>query len=126
MIRGSLLLAVVTASITCTQAFAWDGTNATTGSSVEIERGQLVRSGRTIEVYDSDQGYKEYDVDSTGALAERSRSRQQTPRRARALRLKWMTIELNDLLVRSHHPRPSMVASRSSPRSVMTPCRANS
>ena len=35
-----------------------------TGSSVEIERGQLVRSGRTIEVYDSTEGYKEYDVDS--------------------------------------------------------------
>lgn len=64
MIRGSVLLAVVTASITLTQAFAWDGTNTTTGSSVEIERGQLVRSGRTIEVYDSERGYKEYDVDS--------------------------------------------------------------
>ena len=45
-------------------AVAWDGTNTTTGSSVEIERGQLVRSGRTIEVYDSSEGYKEYDVDS--------------------------------------------------------------
>jgi len=45
-------------------AFAWDGTNSNTGSSVEIERGQLVRSGRTIEVYDSTEGYKEYDVDS--------------------------------------------------------------
>ncbi|MGY4465562.1 hypothetical protein ACVWWK_001244 [Bradyrhizobium sp. LB9.1b] len=64
MIRGSVLLAVVTASITLNQAFAWDGTNPTTGSSVEIERGQLVRSGRTIEVYDSERGYKEYDVDS--------------------------------------------------------------
>ncbi|MDE5465432.1 MULTISPECIES: DUF5334 family protein [unclassified Bradyrhizobium] len=55
---------VVTASITCTQAFAWDGTHATTGSSIEIERGQLIRSGRTIEVHDSERGYKEYDVDS--------------------------------------------------------------
>jgi hypothetical protein len=45
-------------------AVAWDGTNTTIGSSVEIERGQLVRSGRTIEVYDSSEGYKEYDVDS--------------------------------------------------------------
>lgn len=64
MMRRSFLLAVLTVSITVTQAFAWDGTNTTTGSSVEIERGQLVRSGRTIEVYDGDQGYKEYDVDS--------------------------------------------------------------
>jgi hypothetical protein len=45
-------------------AFAWDGTNTNTGSSIEIERGQLVRSGRTVEVYDSTEGYKEYDVDS--------------------------------------------------------------
>src|ERR1700731_2672806 len=45
-------------------AVAWDGTNTTTGTSVEIEHGQLVRSGRTIEVYDSSEGYKDYDVDS--------------------------------------------------------------
>lgn len=64
MIRRSLLLAVVTASITLTRALAWDGTNTTTGSSIEIERGQLGRPARTIEVYDSERGYKEYDVDS--------------------------------------------------------------
>ncbi|OKO73196.1 hypothetical protein AC630_29120 [Bradyrhizobium sp. AS23.2] len=58
------MLAHLTVSIASTQAFAWDGTNTTTGTSVEIERGQLVRSGRTIEVYDSERGYKEYDVDS--------------------------------------------------------------
>jgi hypothetical protein len=57
------LLALLTVSGADTQASAWDGTNTTTGSSVEIERGQLVRSGRTIEVYDSERGYKEYDVD---------------------------------------------------------------
>jgi len=45
-------------------AVAWDGTNSNTGSSVEIDRGQLVRSGRSIEVYDSTEGYKEYDIDS--------------------------------------------------------------
>jgi hypothetical protein len=45
-------------------AVAWDGTNTTTGSSVEIEQGQLVRSGQTIDVYDSSEGHKQYDVDS--------------------------------------------------------------
>jgi hypothetical protein len=45
-------------------AFAWDGTNSNTGSTVETEREQLVRSGRTIEVYDGIEGYKDYDVDS--------------------------------------------------------------
>jgi hypothetical protein len=52
-------------SLACSSpAFAWDGTNSNTGSSVEIERGQLVRPGRTVEVYDGTEGYKEYDVDS--------------------------------------------------------------
>ncbi|MGY3472484.1 DUF5334 family protein [Bradyrhizobium ottawaense] len=64
MIHRSFLLAVAAASITLAEAAAWDGTNTTTGSSIEIERGQLVRSGRTIEVYDSEHGYKQYDVDS--------------------------------------------------------------
>lgn len=64
MVRPTLLLALLIVSVACTQAFAWDGTNTTTGTTVEIERGQLVRSGRTIEVYDSERGYKDYDVDS--------------------------------------------------------------
>jgi hypothetical protein len=55
------LLALLAA---CNLATAWDGTNASTGSNVEIDRGQLVRSGETIEVYDSSAGYKSYDVDS--------------------------------------------------------------
>lgn len=64
MLRRTFLLVLMTAAVAGSQAFAWDGTNTTTGSSVEIERGQLVRSGRTIEVYDSERGYREYDVDS--------------------------------------------------------------
>jgi hypothetical protein len=35
---------------------------------IEIERGQLVRRGRTIEVYDVNSGsYRDYDVDSIRA-----------------------------------------------------------
>jgi hypothetical protein len=64
MIVQKTLIAVLVVLGGCDLAVAWDGTNTTTGSSVEIERGQLVRSGRTIEVYDSSEGYKEYDVDS--------------------------------------------------------------
>ncbi|WP_029586376.1 DUF5334 family protein [Bradyrhizobium sp. URHD0069] len=63
IVRKALIAAVVVLG-GYDLAVAWDGTNTTTGSSVEIERGQLVRSGRTIEVYDSIEGYKEYDVDS--------------------------------------------------------------
>ncbi|WP_247435318.1 hypothetical protein [Bradyrhizobium sp. 139] len=50
MMLRSMLLVVMTASLVGTQALAWDGTNTTSGSSIEIERGQLVRSGRTMEV----------------------------------------------------------------------------
>ncbi|MGY4413194.1 hypothetical protein ACVWW4_004930 [Bradyrhizobium sp. LB7.1] len=64
MTSRTFLLAGFIAVFGNTQVFAWDGTNTTTGSSIEIERGQLVRSGRTIEVYDGERGYKEYDVDS--------------------------------------------------------------
>jgi hypothetical protein len=45
-------------------AAAWDGENTETGSSVEIEKGQLVREGRTVEYYDYEKGeYREMDVD---------------------------------------------------------------
>jgi len=37
-------------------SYAWDGTDATTGESVEIERGTLVRSGRDIEYINNDTG----------------------------------------------------------------------
>ena len=58
------LVAAFALLATCSLATAWDGTNAGTGSSVEIDSGQLVRSGETIEVYDSSEGSKTYDVDS--------------------------------------------------------------
>jgi hypothetical protein len=58
-------LAIALAVLGCYDpAVAWDGTNTATGSSVEIERGQLVRSGQTIDVYDSSEGYKQYEVES--------------------------------------------------------------
>jgi hypothetical protein len=46
-------------------ALAWEGTTTNTGASVEIEQGQLVRSGQTIEVNDNTEGaYKDYDIDN--------------------------------------------------------------
>ena len=45
-------------------AAAWDGENTDTGAPVEIEKGQLVREGRTVEYYDYEKGeYREMDVD---------------------------------------------------------------
>lgn len=64
MIMPKALIAAFALLATRSLATAWDGTNAGTGSSVEIDSGQLVRSGETIEVYDSSEGSKTYDVDS--------------------------------------------------------------
>jgi len=46
-------------------AFAWDGVDGESGGAVEIERGNLVRSGETIEIYDHEAGeYRDVDVES--------------------------------------------------------------
>ena len=46
-------------------AIAWDGYDYDKGSHVEIEKGNLVREGQDIEIYDySGGGYK--DVEVTG------------------------------------------------------------
>ncbi|RVG58500.1 hypothetical protein CN175_15970 [Sinorhizobium meliloti] len=44
---------------------AWDGVDNATGSSVEIGKGNLVRPGRDIEIYDSGAGgYRDVEVQS--------------------------------------------------------------
>ncbi len=44
---------------------AWDGYDYENGTSVEIEKGNLVRPGQEIEFYDYDKGeYRYGDVDS--------------------------------------------------------------
>ena len=46
-------------------SFAWDGTDTETGQSVEIGKGNLVRPGRDIEVYDYGAGeYRDVTVES--------------------------------------------------------------
>ncbi len=57
-----------------TVSLAWDGYDYSTGNYVEIEKGNLVRSGRDIEIYDYDTG--EYhdvhvnDIDRYGSTVE--------------------------------------------------------
>jgi hypothetical protein len=46
-------------------AVAWDGVDSGTGGSVEIGKGNFVRSGSSIEVYDHNAGeYRNVDVQS--------------------------------------------------------------
>lgn len=42
--------------LSCVPAMAWDGFDSDSGSSVEIEQGNLVRSGQTIEYFDHSTG----------------------------------------------------------------------
>jgi hypothetical protein len=53
----------VTMSLLPQAALAWDGTDAD-GNSVEIESGNLVRSGEDIEIYHSERGLGTYSVES--------------------------------------------------------------
>lgn len=45
-------------------AHAWDGFDWGSGSFVEVQKGELVREGETIEIYEYGEGYKEVDVES--------------------------------------------------------------
>lgn len=46
-------------------AFAWDGYDYEKGAHVEIDRGNLVRTGEEIEIYDYSEGeYKTVEVES--------------------------------------------------------------
>ncbi len=53
-------------------AFAWDGYDYEKGTYVEIEKGQLVRSGRKIEFFDYEKGeYRSGDVEAIRRLGSR-------------------------------------------------------
>lgn len=60
-----LLVLLALAILPPSQVGAWDGVDSESGGSVEIGKGNLVRSGRTIEVYDTDAGeYRDVEVQS--------------------------------------------------------------
>ncbi len=67
-------LAVFLLLLMPTVSFAWDGFDYEAGNFVEIEKGNLVRSGRDIEIYDYNTG--EYhdvhvnDIDRHGSTVE--------------------------------------------------------
>lgn len=56
---------LIMAILFVTNLFSWNGYDYNEGSYVEIEKGNLVRSGREIEYYDYKDGeYKSAEVDS--------------------------------------------------------------
>jgi hypothetical protein len=69
-ITASVTFALVL--MTSAPALSWDGRDSDSGTEITIERGNLVRSGNTIEIYE-DGDYKEVDVqsiDSYGGTTE--------------------------------------------------------
>ena len=66
-----LALAII---VTSSGVGAWEGYDWETGNYIEIQEGNLVRSGEKIEIYDWDSGeYKNVevqDVDSYGSTTE--------------------------------------------------------
>ncbi len=65
---------VIAFLLSASPSLAWDGTDAETGGSVEIEKGNLVRSGLDIEVYDHESGeYRDVtvqDINRYGSTVE--------------------------------------------------------
>ncbi len=62
-LRALLAAAAVFCSVL--PAFSWDGVDSSSGADVEIGKGNLVRPGRNIEVYDYGSGeYRDVEVQS--------------------------------------------------------------
>ena len=64
-VTGMIKLLFIVAMLFATPCMAWDGYDYDKGNFIEIEKGNLVRRGRTIEIYDYDDGqYKDVEVES--------------------------------------------------------------
>ena len=67
------ILASLALCVSSSVAMGWDGYDLETGTFVEIERGNLVREGREIEVHEYGEGYKQFQVEAineTGSSVE--------------------------------------------------------
>ena len=64
-VTAMIKLLVITTILFATPCMAQDGYDYDKGNFIEIEGGNLVRRGRTIEIYDYDNGqYKDVEVES--------------------------------------------------------------
>lgn len=63
--RNILVPIMMLVLLSCSPALAWDGYDYESGSNIEIDSGNLVRSGNDIEIYDYGAGeYKDVEVQS--------------------------------------------------------------
>lgn len=58
------LLLIFGLCLVSSKGLAWDGYDSENVVDIEIDSGNLVRPGETIEVYDSDRGYIDVDVEN--------------------------------------------------------------
>jgi hypothetical protein len=58
------LIIFLLSALVATSATAWSGYDYERGTFVDIEKGNLVRPGRDIEIYDYQGGYREVEVQS--------------------------------------------------------------
>lgn len=67
-------ITLVICTLWSTGALAWDGWDYEAGSAVEIDKGNLVRDGETIEYFDYDSGsYRSgtvQEIDRTGSSVD--------------------------------------------------------
>lgn len=65
LVRCVSLAALIVPLVLSSPVLAWDGVDSNTGDSVEIEKGNLVRPGRDIQVFDWGSGeYRDVEVQS--------------------------------------------------------------
>ena len=61
----TLILSLAVVIIMNSSVFAWDGYDYDKGAYIEIDKGNRVRTGETIEIYDYNDGtYKDVDIES--------------------------------------------------------------
>lgn len=58
------LIIFLLSAFVATSAMAWSGYDYERGAYVDIEKGNLVRSGHDIEIYDYQEGYRDVEVES--------------------------------------------------------------
>lgn len=61
MMKKILIIALL---LSVSKSEAWNGYDWDNGTYVEIEKGNLMREGETIDFYDYDTGYGSLDIDS--------------------------------------------------------------